>query len=66
MPILFAIIALQIACAVHCVKSGRSGTWVMVIVFFPAVGSLAYVIMEVLPGSGVERSVGKARAKFKS
>ncbi|HYD12140.1 MAG TPA: PLDc N-terminal domain-containing protein [Allosphingosinicella sp.] len=63
MPILFAIIALQIACAVHCVKSGRSGTWVMVIVFFPVIGSLAYVVMEVLPGSGVPQQVGKARAK---
>ncbi len=63
MPILFAIIALQIACAVHCVKSGRSGTWVMVIVFFPVIGSLAYVVMEVLPGSGVPQMAGKARAK---
>jgi hypothetical protein len=63
MPIVFAIIALQIACAVHCVKSGRSGTWVMVIVFFPVIGSLAYVVMEVLPGSGVPQMAGKARAK---
>lgn len=62
MPVLFAIIALQIACAVHCVRSGRNGTWVMVIIFFPVVGSLAYVVMEVLPGSGVNRTVSKARA----
>jgi hypothetical protein len=63
MPIVFAIIALQIACAVHCVRSGRNGTWVMVIIFFPIVGSLAYVVMEVLPHSGVPRTAAKVRAK---
>lgn len=63
MPIVIAIVALQIACAVHCVRSGRNGTWVMVIIFFPIVGSLAYVVMEVLPGSGVPRTAAKVRAK---
>ena len=63
MPIVFAIIALQLACAVHCVRSGRNGTWVMVIIFFPVVGSLAYVVMEVLPHSGVNRTARKAGAK---
>jgi hypothetical protein len=64
MPLLFiAIVALQIACAVHCARSGRSGVWIMVIIFFPVLGSLAYVVMEVLPGSGVNRTVGKARAR---
>ncbi len=63
MPIVIAIIALQIACAVHCARSGRSSVWVMVIIFFPVLGSLAYVIMEVLPGSGMNRTARKARAK---
>ena len=63
MPILFAIVALQIACAVHCVRSGRGGGWIMVILFFPVIGSLAYVVMEVLPGSGVNRTARKARAR---
>lgn len=62
-PIVLAVIALQIACAIHCARSGRSGVWVMVIIFFPVLGSLAYVIMEVLPGSGVNRTARKARAK---
>lgn len=63
MPIIFAVMALQIACAVHCARTGRSGTWVMIIIFLPVLGSLAYVVMEVLPGSGVTRTVGKAKAK---
>ncbi|HTU11788.1 MAG TPA: tetratricopeptide repeat protein [Allosphingosinicella sp.] len=63
MPLIIAIVALQIACAVHCARSGRGGIWIMVILVFPVAGSLAYVVMEVLPGSGVTRTVGKARAK---
>jgi hypothetical protein len=64
MPLLFlATIALQVACAVHCARTGRSGTWVMIIIFLPVVGSLAYVVMEVLPGSGVTQTAGKAKAK---
>ena len=63
MPIVFAIIALQIACAIHCARSGRNSIWVMVIIFAPVLGSLAYVVMEVLPGSGVTRHARKARAK---
>lgn len=63
MPIVLAVIALQIVCAVHCARTGRSSIWVMVIIFFPVAGSLAYVVMEVLPGSGMNRTARKARAK---
>jgi hypothetical protein len=62
-PIFLAIVALQIACAVHCARSGRSGGWIMIILFMPVVGSLAYVVMEVLPGSGAHVAAHKARAK---
>jgi hypothetical protein len=62
-PVVLAIIALQIVCAIHCARSGRSSVWVMVIIFFPVAGSLAYVVMEVLPGSGMNRTARKARAK---
>jgi hypothetical protein len=61
MPIIAAIILLQIACAVHCVRSGGSGLWIMVIVFFPVLGSLAYVVMEVLPRSGASRTARKVK-----
>lgn len=61
MPIIAAIILLQIACAVHCVRSGGSGLWIMIIVFFPVLGSLAYVVMEVLPRYGAGRTVRKVK-----
>jgi hypothetical protein len=35
----------------------------MIILFMPVIGSLAYVVMEVLPGSGAHRAAHKARAK---
>jgi hypothetical protein len=63
MPILFAVIALQLACAVHCVRSGRNQGWLMLILFLPAVGSLAYVVIEVLPGYRGHRTVRKVQAK---
>ncbi len=61
MPVIAAIVLLQIACAVHCVRSGGSGLWIMIIVFFPVLGSLAYVVMEVLPRHGPSRTVRKVK-----
>lgn len=43
------ILALQVACAVHAIKTGRTYGWVFVILFFPGVGCLVYVIVEVIP-----------------
>ena len=62
MPILLAILALQIACVVHCIRSGRNGMWIMAIVFFPVLGSLVYVILEVLPGYSESRTARAAKA----
>lgn len=63
MPYIIAIVALQIACAVHCARSGRNGVWIMVIIFFPVLGSLAYVAMEVLPAYRGSRTVRTVRTK---
>ena len=57
MLIFIAVIALQLACVVHCIRHGRSGLWIMAIVFFPVLGSLAYIILEVLPGYSGRREV---------
>lgn len=56
-----AIIAIQLLCAVHCVRTGRQN-WLMLIVFLPFLGSLAYFVMEVLPGLGQRREVRAAKA----
>jgi hypothetical protein len=40
------VVGLQVACAVHAVRHGRS-SWLWLIVLFPVVGSLVYVLSEV-------------------
>ena len=51
MPLMFiASIAVQLVCVVHAVRTGRTQPWIYIIVFLPMVGSLAYFLVEVLPG----------------
>jgi len=55
------VVLLQIACAVHCVRNGRSGMWLTVILIFPGLGSLAYVVTEILPSYAGHRQVRVAK-----
>ena len=56
------IILVQILCAVHCVRNGRNQGWLMLIIFLPALGSLAYFLIEILPELGQRREVRLAKA----
>jgi hypothetical protein len=56
------IILIQILCAVHCIRHGRNQGWLMLIIFLPAIGSLAYFLIEILPGMGQRREVRAAKA----
>lgn len=50
MPILLiAVIALQIVLAIHVFRAGSSKIWLPVIVLFPVIGSLIYILVEMLP-----------------
>ena len=42
-------IAVQVGLIVHAIKTGRNMLWVMAIGLLPGVGSLAYIIVEILP-----------------
>lgn len=55
-------ILIQIACAVHCVRTGRNGLWLMVIIFLSIPGCLAYALFEILPGLAGRREVRVAKA----
>jgi hypothetical protein len=46
----FLIIAVQVICAVHALRTGRAYVWLWIILFFPFLGCLIYFIVEVLPG----------------
>ena len=44
-----AVIAIQIMTIVHIVRTGRTMPWLYVALFLPLVGSVAYLVAEVLP-----------------
>ena len=48
-------IAIQVALIVHCVRTGRSWLWVLAIGLLPAIGSIAYVVVELLPAMFASR-----------
>ena len=60
MPLYLLIIAIQVALVVHVFKTGRNTYWVWAIAMLPLVGSIAYIIVEILPG--LMRSRGARRA----
>ncbi|MES2443734.1 MAG: PLDc N-terminal domain-containing protein [Pseudomonadota bacterium] len=63
MPIILATIACQIICVIHAIKQGRNQVWIMLIVFVPMIGCIAYFVVEVMPDLRNDRRVRGARAK---
>lgn len=50
MPIAFVLtLIVQIACAVHVVRSGRDKYWIFIVLVFPLIGSAIYFFVEMLP-----------------
>ena len=62
MPVFAVIVLLQITCAVHCVRHRGNNLWLMVIIFLPVAGSLAYIAFEVLPQFAGHRQVRRVKA----
>src|SRR5215213_10721606 len=62
MPVFAVIVLLQITCAVHCVRHRSNNLWLMVIIFLPVAGSLAYIAFEVLPQFAGHRQVRRVKA----
>jgi hypothetical protein len=58
--LLFSMLV-QIFCAVHCIRNGRSNLWLMVIIFLNLPGCLAYFAFEILPGLAASREVRAAK-----
>lgn len=51
----------QLICAIHCVRNGRNGLWLMVILFLSIPGCLAYAWFEILPQYAGRREVRAAK-----
>ncbi len=63
MPFIGLSALIQLACIIHAIRSGRQNYWIMVILFLPFLGALAYLVLEVLPEFQSNRHVRTARAK---
>jgi len=53
---------IQVGLIVHAVKTGRNFLWIAAIGFLPVAGSLAYVVVELLPDLFRQPSVRRARS----
>jgi hypothetical protein len=49
MPLALIIVALQVIAVVHLFRPGRDMRWLFLIILLPAIGCLAYFVVEVLP-----------------
>lgn len=58
------IVAVQLFFAVHCLRRGKPA-WIFVILFFPLVGSLVYLLVEYLPEMRARDSLGVTAQKVK-
>lgn len=50
MPLIKLTALVQIGLIIHVVRTGRPPFWVFVILFVPGIGSIAYCVVELLPG----------------
>jgi len=49
MPIAGLLLVAQVLCAVHAGRTGRPYYWIMLILFMPMVGMIAYFLIEIVP-----------------
>ena len=64
MPILgiFGVLV-YFGCIFHAIKTGRSNHWLTVLVLLPGIGSVAYLLLEVVPEARNSRAARKAASK---
>ncbi|MDG9666338.1 PLDc N-terminal domain-containing protein [Hahella sp. CR1] len=66
MPIFAISIIFQVALVMHIVKTGRSTTWIWIVVMLPFAGSVAYFLVEMLPELAGSRTGRNAQRKMQS
>ncbi|WP_083635058.1 CDC27 family protein [Maricaulis sp. W15] len=63
MPILMGLhILVALGCAVHVIRTQRQMYWIFILFAFPALGSIVYLLAEVLPSAAGSTSARKAGA----
>ncbi|MDB5969751.1 MAG: hypothetical protein JWQ90_2201 [Hydrocarboniphaga sp.] len=61
MPFFILSLIVQLGLVVHVLKTGRNMSWIFILLFFPLIGTLAYLIVELLPEFSNSRAAYKAR-----
>lgn len=61
----FLVIAAQIGFIIHAARTGRPYYWLMIILFIPVMGVVAYVIVELLPSAARAPTTSRAMDKAK-
>ncbi len=64
MPFLILSIILQVALVIHIVRTGRPTMWIWIVVMLPLAGSIAYLILEVLPELANSRAGRRATRRI--
>ena len=49
MPVALVLVLLDITLVYHAAKTGRLQPWAFIILMVPAIGALAYIVVELLP-----------------
>ena len=63
MIVYLALLLVQVACIVDVIRNRRNQYWIMALMFLPVASTIAYVIVEVLPGMQGNRHVRTVQAK---
>ena len=67
MPVILVVsVGLQVLCAVHVIRTGRPMMWLYLIVLLPVAGSIAYLVVELLPELGHSRAAREVAKDLKS
>lgn len=60
---LFAPILVQVLLVIHIVRQSRNQLWLLAVIFLPVAGSIAYIVVEILPDLLGNRQVHAAKAR---
>jgi hypothetical protein len=63
MPFLIMSLIIQATLIIHVIRTGRPSWWIFLILFAPGIGSGIYILLEILPGTGILPSLRKAEQK---
>ena len=65
LPVSILSLIIQVALIIHVIRTGRNQLWIFALAFLPLVGSLAYIVAEVLPAMLGGRTARRATSSVR-